>query len=114
MTTSGTLSVTDYIFKLNIHLDYAHLNRFLVTYHNCGLTWTKILDFNERIGFDATSTAALDTQDTTQPYFDVYPRVGRYKDIDVVVPLSYVSASPCPGDSLSLDVWDSLKNQQSF
>lgn len=29
-----------------------------------------ILDLSERVGFDATSTAALDTQDTTKPYIE--------------------------------------------
>ncbi len=34
-----------------------------------GVVRTHVLDLNQRIGFDASSTAALDTQDLTRPYF---------------------------------------------
>eukprot|EP00054_Salpingoeca_dolichothecata_P028813 m.221876 g.221876 ORF g.221876 m.221876 type:complete len:338 (-) comp26320_c0_seq2:142-1155(-) len=48
------------------------------------------LDFNERLGFDATTTAALDTQDMTKPYISPMKLSGKEHPVIVIIPGSWL------------------------
>jgi len=89
------------------------LNRYDITVRelasgNAVLSHT--LDFNQRLGFDATTNAALDVQDTTKPY--VAPQY--FEDADttfngqLVVPTSWLGAYASAAYSVTVtasDIW---------
>lgn len=89
------------------------LNRYDVTVREIASGNTVLshtLDFNQRLGFDATTNAALDTRDLTQPY--VAPQY--FEDADttfngqLVVPTSWLGAYASAAYSVTVtasDIW---------
>lgn len=68
------------------------------------------LDLNQRLGFDATTTAALDSRDTSRPYFDPLPFEDAQKDYQtrLVIPAGF-AAPLFTGDRrlrvVARDIW---------
>jgi murein DD-endopeptidase MepM/ murein hydrolase activator NlpD len=89
------------------------LNRYVVQVRdtaNDSVVLTHTLDFNQRLGFDASTNALLDTQDTTKPY--VAPNY--FEDADttytsrVVVPDAWLGAYKTAGYTIEVtasDIW---------
>eukprot|EP00052_Salpingoeca_macrocollata_P033350 m.8122 g.8122 ORF g.8122 m.8122 type:complete len:330 (+) comp5027_c0_seq2:225-1214(+) len=88
------------------------LNRVVFTITRKGkLIKSHTLDLNERTGFDASTTATLDTPDTTKPYFQ--PVSFGYSSGDyateIVLPASYVAGCTAASYKRRLvvtDIWE--------
>ncbi len=102
----------DLVFKITMFMDTSSINRLTYLWDQNGSVTSYILDFNERISFDATSTAALDTQDKTKPYIEVYKRIGRYRVMEVVIPAVYL-VNVDVNDLHSLEIMDTFQNVQT-
>lgn len=88
------------------------LNRYVIEVRDGAnaVVLSHTLDFNQRLGFDATTNAALDVQDTTLPY--VAPQY--FEDADttfssqLVVPDSWLGAYKSAGYTINItasDIW---------
>ncbi|MGH9385183.1 MAG: M23 family metallopeptidase [Vicinamibacterales bacterium] len=69
-----------------------------------------VLDFNERLGFDATSTAALDTPNQSKPYMSpiLFGNATRYTT-DIVMPALFVGryyGSRYQSTLTATDIWN--------
>ena len=69
-----------------------------------------ILDFNQRIGFNATSTLALDTADTTKPYMSplTFGTTATRYQTDVIIPKTFTgsfSGSNYQTTLTAIDIW---------
>lgn len=77
--------------------DQPLLNRVefkIVLKSNNSVVKSHVLDFNERLGFNATSTAALDTQDKTKPYIaPISFGTSSTFTTDIIIPKGYVGAA---------------------
>ncbi len=76
---------------------------------------THTLDLNQRIGFDATSTANLDTPDTTKPYFDpVTPGLTASEYVnEVIVPGAWTSGFGSGDHQLEVTISDLWQNSET-
>ncbi len=95
------------------------LNRIDFTITNIS-TGAKIksttLDFDDRTGFNATSTAALDTQDKTKPYIAplTFTDASTNYQTDVVIPKAYMGNYGSAGYKRTLITEDIWGNTQSI
>ena len=111
---SGGPGSTDLVFDYSVsNDDYPLLNSMTAQIRNAS-TLAEIdshtLEYNQRTGFDAASTALLDTQDTTLPY--VEPSSSPFSSSDwetqFVVPDSWLEGNIDQGYELLLtatDIW---------
>ena len=112
--SAGTIGSTDLTFDYSINDDdYPVFNSVTALIRN---TMTEaeiashILDLNQRTGFDATSTANLDTQDTSMPY--IVPSLSPFSSSDwetqFIVPESWLNGNYDQGYELVMtatDIW---------
>ena len=112
--SAGTIGSTDLTFDYTISDDdYPVFNSVTALIRH---TMTEeeitshVLDLNQRTGFDATSTANLDTQDTSLPYIvpSLSPFGTDHWETQFVVPESWLSGNYDQGHELVLtatDIW---------
>jgi len=89
------------------------LNRFDVTVRDIAsgnVVLSHTLDFNQRIGFDATTNGALDTRDLTKPYSapQYFEDADTTYNSQLVVPTSWLGAYASAAYSVSVtasDIW---------
>ncbi len=126
VSSSMTLSVTtkptskiDGIVRFACLDDQPLLNRFevrIVKKTTNAIVANHTLDLNERIGFDATTNAALDTPDKTKPYISPIsfgPTAASFMT-DLVIPKAWVggnSGSKFTTTVTAYDIWGVSKTQ---
>ena len=83
--------------KVHISMSDAQtlLNRveFSITNASNVVVKSSVLDFDERTGFNATSTSTLDTPDKTKPYFSplIFNDASLSYQMDVIIPKAFIS-----------------------
>ena len=99
--------------------DMPLLNEITISLEEIGsgsIVKTHTLDLNQRIGFDATSTANLDTADTTKPYFSpVTPGFTstEYKN-GLIVPSNWTSGYGDSDHQLNVTLKDLWENSETL
>ncbi len=99
--------------------DMPLLNEVTVSLEEIGsgsIVKTHTLDLNQRIGFDASSTATLDTADTSKPYFSpVTPSftASDYKN-ELVVPGSWTSGFGDSDHRVNVTLKDLWENSETL
>lgn len=103
---------TNGIVRVSTPDDSANINQYVVEQldANGALLHEHELDLNLRKGYDATSTAALDTPDQTEPYLS--PISFGYSntawEMDLVVPHTWVSIETASVRVSVLDTWGNM------
>mmetsp|Transcript_22934 Transcript_22934/g.33851 ORF Transcript_22934/g.33851 Transcript_22934/m.33851 type:complete len:147 (-) Transcript_22934:16-456(-) len=96
----------DGIVHLETMDNAANLNRYEVEVFSDGGTSleTHILDFNLRIGYDATSTANLDTFDQTKPFLSPIPFGYKASNwsAELIIPHAWVNQVDCPNNTCTI------------
>lgn len=108
----------DAIFRFSADDEQPLLNRWnvrLIDLATGATVASHTLDYNQRLGFDATSTAALDTRDLTQPYVAPQPFGDTSTAFlaDLVVPSAWLAGTDPGTHRLEVDVVDLWGNTVS-
>lgn len=111
----NSTSSQDAIVRVETDDINANVNSYLIEVTGLdGVRLSHLLDLNRRVGFDASSVASIDTQDTSVPYLE--PASFGYTSstwaIDLILPHAWVGEL-APDETVELTVTDIWGNSQS-
>lgn len=119
LLASGTVAGAQTLLYTSSLDELALVNRFTVEVRTAGqstVLQSHVLDFNQRIGFDASTNALLDTRDLTKPY--VVPQAFGDEQTNyttaLAVPQGWLGAYGATGYEVTVTATDIWENSTSL